>query len=464
MSTPLSPDYQNGNVSFWRRTLEAAGSRPALPGDATADVVIVGGGYTGMWTAFYLKQQAPDMRIVVLESETVGYGASGRNGGWLSGEFGGSQEKYAAESSPAAVSRMQAHLVASIDEVITIAGERGIDAEIAHDGLVYVATTLSQAKRLQHKEAHQRAWGRTPDDFRILSPNDGRPVNVHGATAFGFSPHGARINPAKLVAGLAREVEAMGVRIYEHTPVTEVQQGGVMTTRSRVRAETVLIATEGFTAGLPGRRRDWLPMNSVMIVTEPLSDAAWSEIDWRGDVLLGSIGHVFMYAQRTPDGRIAIGGRGNPYRFGSKTDTNAMARPEDVDALWKQLTTFFPAVRDSKVAHSWCGTLGVARDWCATVAFDPSTGIGHSGGYAGHGVALAHLGGRTLAELVLGEQTERTALPLVNRRIRKWEPEPLRWIGAQLIYGLYRQADRRELHGSARSSFLGTAADRISGR
>jgi glycine/D-amino acid oxidase-like deaminating enzyme len=206
----------------------------------------------------------------------------------------------------------------------------------------------------------------------------------------------------------------------------------------------VLRCTEGYTAALPGLRRALLPMNSHMVVTEPLSDAAWQEIGWNGNETLGDQAHAYMYAQRTADGRIALGGRGVPYRFASATDHLGETDPSTVAALTRVLRRMFPAAASARIDHAWCGVLGVPRDWCASVSYNPASGLGWAGGYTGVGVAASNLAGRTLADLVAGEKSPLTELPWVGHRSRAWEPEPARWSGVHGLYTLYRLADRLE--------------------
>jgi len=225
----------------------------------------------------------------------------------------------------------------------------------------------------------------------------------------------------------------------------------------------VLRATEGFTAEFGAYHRDWLPMNSSLIVTEPLPAAAWDEIGWQGSELLGDMAHYYMYAQRTADGRIAFGGRGVPYRYGSKVDDAGHTQEKTISTLRGMLATMFPAAADVPIAHAWSGVLGVPRDWCSTVEVDHTTGLGHAGGYTGHGVATTNLAGRTLRDLVLRRDTALTALPWVGWKVRRWEPEPLRWIAVQTMYRMYQAADAREArHG--RTSKIATVANLISGR
>ncbi|MFB9892731.1 NAD(P)/FAD-dependent oxidoreductase [Planobispora takensis] len=466
MSTrvPLSEDFVNGDVSFWFRSSGLPAPGAPLDGDLDADVVIVGAGYTGLWTAYYLKKADPSLRVVVLEKEFAGYGASGRNGGWLVGELAGTPERYAGTHGEEAARRFQRVMFETIDEVIAVAADEGIDADIVKGGVTTVSTNAAQDRRLHELIAHSRRWGWTEDDLRLLEPAEREErLRVAGAVNAVWSPHCARIQPAGLVRGLAGTVRALGVEIYERTPVTEIVPRAARTPYGTVRARHVIRATEGFTAGLKQYHRAWLPMNSSMIVTEPLG-ALWDSIGWQGCELLGDMAHYYMYAQRTADGRIAFGGRGKPYLYGSRVDDRGHTHEWTVEALWELLTGMFPAVRESAVAHAWSGVLGVPRDWCSTVHLDRSTGIGWAGGYTGHGVATANLAGRTLRDLILGEDTELTRLPWVDRKVRSWEVEPLRWIGVHTMYDLYRRADAREKAGLGRTSVLARVADSITGR
>ncbi|MEW9531188.1 NAD(P)/FAD-dependent oxidoreductase [Microbispora sp. NPDC049125] len=464
MSAPLSPDFVNGEVSFWYRSLGVPAPAAPLDGHLTADVAIVGAGYTGLWTAYYLKKTRPSLRVVMLEKEFAGFGASGRNGGWLTGALAGSPDRYARTHGTDAARRFQRAMFSAIDEVIRVAAEEGIEADIVKGGLFTVARGPAQAARLRDELADQREWGWTEEDVRLLSPAemDSR-LRVAEALSATWSPHCARIQPAKLVRGLAEAVRRLGVEIYERTPVTEIAPGRAVTPHGTVTAAHVLRCTEGFTATIPGHHRDWLPMNSSMIVTEPLPAGVWAAIGWEGRELLGDMAHYYMYAQRTADDRIAFGGRGKPYLFGSRIDERGHTHTWTVDALWDLLTAFFPAVASSRVAHAWSGVLGVPRDWCSTVHVDQATGIGWAGGYTGHGVTTTNLAARTLCDLVLGRDSELTALPWVDRRVRAWEPEPLRWLGVHSMYRLYRMADARESKGMTRTSALARIADMITG-
>jgi glycine/D-amino acid oxidase-like deaminating enzyme len=462
----MSTGLTNGDVSFWYRSIGLPDQRPPLPGDLEADVCVVGAGFTGLWTAYYLKHAQPDLRIVLLEREFAGFGASGRNGGWLSSELAGSRDSYAATHGYQGVVDLTHAMRGAVDEVIAVAKAEAIAADIAKDGLLHVARNRAQLGRLRDAIQHEQAWGSGPEDFVALSRDEmDERIRVDGALGGLFSPHCARVQPAKLVRGLARAVEAMGVTIFEQTTVSQIHEGRAVTNRGTVRAPIVLRCLEGFTASIPGQRRNWLPMNSSMVVSEPLPQEGWAQIGWQRAELLGDYAHGYMYAQRTADNRIALGGRGIPYRYGSRTDDRGATQGWTIAALTALMRDMFPATRDVPIAHAWCGVLGVPRDWTATVDFDRTTGLGTAGGYVGSGLTTTNLAGRTLADLVLARDTELSRLPWVGRRVRRWEPEPLRWLGVQSMYALYRMADRRETEKDLpRTSRIARVANMIAGR
>jgi len=453
----------NGSVSFWWNAIGMPERRPALPGSLRADVCIVGAGYTGLWTAYYLKKASPGLRVVVLEKSFAGYGASGRNGGWLTNSVTGGRGQYVASHGRDAAHRFQRAMNDSVDEVIRVAALENIDADIVAGGEFTVARNAAQQERLIADAAAEQSWDNT--DVELLSAAAARErIGVEGATGGMWHPHAARIQPAKLVRGLARVVEALGVEIYEDTAVSEIAPHRAITEHGTVEAEFVVRATEGFTAGLKGLRRAWLPMNSSLIVTEPLAAELWDSIGWAGREVLGDLAHAYMYAQRTADDRIAIGGRGVPYRYGSRTDSDGSTRAATIAELTGILHRFFPQTKGAAIAHAWSGVLGVSRDWSATVGLDTTTGLAWGGGYVGTGVTTTNLAGRTIADLILGVDSELVSLPWVGHRVRSWEPEPLRWLAVQGIYAAYRAADRSESAGRATTAPLATIADRISGR
>jgi glycine/D-amino acid oxidase-like deaminating enzyme len=445
-----------GGPSYWFHEMGGLPApRPSLPGGTDVDVAVVGAGYTGLWTAYYLKRADPSLRIAILEREVAGYGASGRNGGWVSGEIAFEGDR-----------RTRLAVYDTVDEVGRVCAAEGIDCDFLKGGSLSVATNEVQLARLHRHLEHRRASGDTEDDARLLERDElEQRIRLGGALAAVRTPHCARVQPAALAVGLAAAVERLGVVIHEHTPVREILPGGIARTdQGDVRASWVVRATEGYTASIRGRKRRLLPMNSSMIATEPLTPAAIAAIGWDDAETIHDLANAYVYIQRTADDRIALGGRGVPYRFGSRTDRHGEIAPGTVASLERRLRQLFPQAADTRVAHGWSGVLGVPRDWQFAVGADPHRRVAWSGGYVGVGVAAANLGGRIVADLVRGERSDLVTLPFVGHAWRRdWEPEPLRYLGVTAMYSLYRTADRREAH-TGRPSRLAGIANKITGR
>ena len=450
--------------SFW---LEGCGDdltpRPPLDGDAHFDVVIVGGGYTGLWTAYYLAGADPALSIAVVEQDICGFGASGRNGGWCSALFAGSRERTVRKHGRDAAIALQEAMFATVDEVGKVVQMEGIDVGWHKGGTLNLATTPAQLVRLRSSIHYERSWGFTEDDYRWLDAAEARErLDVAGLLGAAYTPHCARLHPAKLVRGLARAVEARGVRIFEDTAATAIELGAVRTERGRMSARVVVRATESYTATLPRMRRLLTPVYSLMIATEPLPDAFWQAVGWSGRETVTDGRHVLIYAQRTADDRVAVGGRGAPYHFASRIK-DSFDRDEAVFAeIERVLKSLMPAAKGARVTHRWGGPVGIPRDWYTSVGFDPTTGVAWAGGYVGDGVATTNLAGRTLTDLILDRSSDLTTLPWVNHRSRNWEPEPLRWVGMNLGFRLAAAADRTE-NRTGRPSRRGRLVGRLTG-
>ena len=450
--------------SFWLDQLGPRPSRPALAGDREADVCIVGGGFTGLWTAYELKRAEPGLVVIVLEARQVGFGASGRNGGWVLGKVSGSADAWRSRGGPDGPRTMVRAIQQTVEEVGAVVAVENIECDWRHGGTVTVAQSDTQLQRLRAMADVERrelgedlAWQLLDADAMAAR------IRVDGVRGGLYTPHCARVQPARLVDGLATAAERAGVTIYESSRVTKLEPGLAMTKGGHVRARYLLRATEGYTADMPGEHRALLPMNSSMIVTEPLSEAEWARIGWDGAETMLDGSHLYTYSQRTADGRIAIGGRGVPYRFGSRTDREGRVPGRTIEELRVRLASLFPSLAPVRVARAWHGILGVSRDWCPTVGLDPVSGMGYAGGYAGEGVAASNLAGRTLRDLVLGRDTDLTRLPWVGNPARDWEPEPLRFVGARGIYTMYRLADRQE-QARDHESRIAVLANKIAGR
>ncbi|MFN0154109.1 MAG: NAD(P)/FAD-dependent oxidoreductase [Gaiella sp.] len=432
--------------SLWLDGALAAGSlRPSLAGSATADVVVVGAGFTGLWAAYALSLAKPKLRILVLEAETVGYGASGRSGGFVSAGIAGESRVYARRAGAEAVIRAERAMIDGIDWIGAVVAGEGINCGWVKDGAFRVATSRSQLERVAAGIAAKRARGYGEDEFREVSAGElADEIRIAGALGGSFTPHCARVDPALLARGLADACERRGVVIHERTQVTSIGSGSVTTAAGLVRAGVVLRATEAFTTRLPGERRRYLTLRSHMLATEPLQPEVWAEIGWERRAPIADQRYQFLYGQRTRDDRIALGGRGLDYTLGGAIREQDEANARIHRRLEHDLRRLFPAAREAAITHRWAGTFAAPRDWSMGVDFDRSSGLGWAGGYSGHGVVASSLAGRTLAALVLGEEDDLTTLPWVGHRARRWEPEPLRWIAAHTIAAVLHGADRAE--------------------
>ncbi len=445
-------DYRS--LSLWWDSLpgdEPHAARAALAGPADFDVVIVGAGFTGLWSAYYLARRRPDLSIAVLEAETAGFGASGRNGGWCSGLLPLDLDTIAARSSRASALAMQRAAHQCVDEVGDVAAAEGIDARFAKGGYLRFARSPLQVDRLQEVLRHEHAWEQ--HDVVWLDRDQARErLAADGVFGALWTPHCAAIDPARLARGLAEVVERMGVTVYEQTPVTSIGPRVARTPSGDVTAKYVVRATEGYTRTLDGQRRRLLPMYSMVIATEPLPTSFWDEVGWQHRDTFNDERRFIVYAQRTADDRVVLGGRGVPYHYGSAISPRFDRAPAVYDALRLSLLEFFPQLVGSAITHGWGGVLGIPRDWWPSVVHDTTTDVITAGGYSGDGVALTNLAGRTVAALVDVEESgqrsvdddELLSLPWVGHHSPAWEPEPLRWIGINAGIRLAASIDASE--------------------
>ncbi|MDO7881531.1 NAD(P)/FAD-dependent oxidoreductase [Salinibacterium soli] len=417
-------DYRG--LSFWHDTVaDDLSPRAALPGDRDADVAIVGGGLTGLWTAWYLLDRDPALRIVVLEKDIAGFGASGRNGGWCSALFPRSTASLERAHGRDAALALRRAMIGTVDEVGRAADAAGLDIHYRKGGTVAFARSEVQLRSARADVADAERYG--VDELELWGAER---VRAAGALGASFDPACARIHPARLVRGLARALESRGVLIYEGTEVLSFESGRVRTALGEVRAPIVVSALEGYGAALPQLRRRILPLYSLMIATEPLPAEVWDEIGLEHGQTFTDYRHLLIYGQRTADDRFAFGGRGARYHWGSAIRPEYDRVPAVFDHLRRTLGELFPVIGDAAVTHRWGGPLGVPRDWHASVSFDPRSGLASAGGYVGDGLSTTNLAGRTIADLVTGTDSDLVRLPWVNHRSPDWEPEPLRFVGS----------------------------------
>jgi glycine/D-amino acid oxidase-like deaminating enzyme len=419
--------------------------RPPLEGDREVDVAIVGAGFTGLWTAYALTLRDPSLRVAVVEAEIAGYGASGRNAGFVSAGIAGEAHVYGRRQGSAGVVRAERAAIDGIDWIGDVVGRESIDCGWAKGGSYRVATSAPQLERAKAGLDAKRARGYGADDVWFVTPAEIQTeVRIAGVLGGTYTPHCARVDPARLARGLATVCERRGVVIHERSPALSIAPGRVTCVNGSLRADVVVRATEAFTTRLPGERRRYLPLASHMLATEPLSTEIWAEIGWSGCAPIADQHYQFVYAQRTPDGRIALGGRGLTYRLGGVIREADEVQPAIHGRLELALRRLFPAAGAAPVSHRWGGFFAAPRDWSMSVDFDRASGLAQAGGYSGHGVVASSLAGRTLADLITGTESDLVGLPWVGHASRRWEPEPLRFLGARTIAAVVASADAAE--------------------
>ncbi|MDH3519782.1 MAG: FAD-binding oxidoreductase [Myxococcales bacterium] len=445
------------SVSYW---FDALGAEPQvrgpLPGDLEVDVAIVGGGFTGLWTAYYLKRADPDCRVAVLERETAGYGASGRNGGWCWAKLAGLPEYVARD--PERGAALRDAVMGSVDEIGGICEREGIEADFRKAGGFMLASVPAQVARLRAMLKTVRQMGLDAAQYRWVEPAE-MTEHFRVAANFGavFMANCAGVNPAALARGIADAAERRGAAIYEQTPVLDVAPGLVRTAHGNVRAARIVLALAGYLAQLPGHRRDVLPCYNHMIATEPLPRETWERIGLARREGFGDVSRMLAYGQRTHDDRIAIGGRGLGYHFGSSIDARFDRDARTHRLLEKTLHELLPQLGDVAITHRWGGVFGMPRDLTAALRMDEATGIAVAPSYVGDGVAASNLAGRTLCDLVLERRSPLVEFPWVTHRAPRWEPEPLRWLGVRAGLALNASAERSE----RRSGRLPPLRDRV---
>jgi len=416
--------------------------RPPLEGEREVDVAIVGAGYTGLWTAYALTLRDPGLRIAVVEAETVGYGSSGRNGGFVSAGIAGEARVYDRAQGAAGIVRAERAMIEGIDWIGDAVARESIDCGWVKGGSYRIATSSPQLARVRAGLETKRARGYTDADVRFVTRAEiEAEVRVAGVLGGTYTPHCARVDPARLARGLASACERRGVVIHERSPATALVPGLVTCPGGSLGARVVVRATEAFTTRLPGERRSYLPLASHMIATEPLPAGTWNEIGWAGCAPIADQRYQFVYAQRTPDGRIALGGRGLTYRLGGAIRESDEVQPAIHGKLEQALRSLFPAAAEARVTHRWGCFFAAPRDWSMSVDYDRASGLARAGGYSGHGVVASSLAGRTLADLITGTESDLTGLPWVGHASRRWEPEPLRFVAAKTIAAVLASAD-----------------------
>jgi glycine/D-amino acid oxidase-like deaminating enzyme len=415
------------NEAVWVAESEAPRPAASLAAPRSADIAIIGGGFTGVSTAWHLRKRHPDLGIVLLEARVLGHGASGRNGGqvlhWVNG---------VTPETPEALRRIYGVTQLGIDLAEQLADRYAPPGTFRRNGCLEVYTDPQRAE-----DAHARveAWRAAGIAAEFLPKSE---LAIAGACGAILDPLAGRLNGFALLQAMRPALLAAGVVVFEDTPVQRVRPGAEVvleTPRGEVRAHAVVLATNAYTPALGFFRNGILPLHSHVLATAPLADAEWSRIGWDAWDGFSDDFDRIAYACRTPGGRLLFGGGGNPaytYRFGGALSIDVRADDSAARFMHKLMTRYFPALAQTPIAHRWAGPLAITLDRiCSMGVSGAHRNIYHALGYSGHGVALALLAGRVLADLYDGNHDAWSDLPFYQKRLLPIPPEPLRWLGYQ---------------------------------
>ena len=423
--------------NYWLDSAGKAKMRSPLRASMVADVVIVGGGFSGLWTAYYLLKQAPSLSVVVVEKHSCGYGASGRNGGWCSPRFPVDADALIRRHGRETARECILAATAGVEEIGRVIDEEGIDADYRTRGLLILARRPEHLASLSATQATFEGLGLGAHN-QLMSRHEAY-ERVHATEVYGAlaCPHGALVHPLKLVRGLAAAVERLGGVIFEGTSVTAVERRprSLAVTRfgSLEARRALVIASEAYSTAMPGLHRDLLPMSSMIAATEPLTPAQWSSIGWNAGEGISSCSPLKPYVTKTPDGRVLFGSRGAPYFYASKMPESGLTDDSLYEPLRAKAREWFPILNDVRFTHAWGGFLGVPRDWMPFVWFDKDSRYARLSGYTGRGVTTSNIGARLLAGLIAGNATGLERLPMARCSFPRWEREPFRFAAVRYV-------------------------------
>jgi glycine/D-amino acid oxidase-like deaminating enzyme len=430
-------------TSYWMTTRDYLPG-PPLEGDIEVDVAIVGGGFTGLSAAHHLTVASPGIRIALLEGEVIGFGASGRNGGFNMTLFGLTLSitalRFGKERAREAHHYMERAVETTRDLITTL----GIDCEYEHPGFLRVATSEKYRVRLLHEIEVAHSLGLTGIEW-LDRDRTQREVASPLYLGAWWEPRCGLLNPAKLSWGWRDIIAAEGVQVFERTPVTELTRQGqgirLVTPHGRVLADSVVIATNAYSHLIPQLKRKQVPAWTHIVLTEPIDPARMAEIGWQRRQGIEDARNLVHYFRLTADNRLLMGGRDVSIRYGRDMDGDL--NQATFAELEQDVVETFPALAGLPISHRWGGPVSVTVDMAPAVGCLGDRRIVYSLGCIGHGVSMTHLNGQTVADLVLGRTTELTEVFFVNRRTIPWPPEPIRSLTAAAIRGYMRWEDRR---------------------
>jgi len=404
---------------------------PAITENLDCDVAIIGGGLSGLWSAFHLHQAKSELKIALFESRHIGYGASGRNGGWISADYPVYRSTLEKRHGKKVADLVFASLKKSIDEIGSFASRHAPSAGFVKGGTVMFARNKAQEIRLKAGVDEEHQWLNREELNEV--------IRIAGARGGLHNAHCASVNPMQLVQGLAKYLSGK-IAIYEGSTASEIAPHMLAVNSCVVKASIVINATEVFR----NAPREQIPLYSLMVATEPLTDSQWKEIGNAGRATFAEGLHLINYAQRTPDNRLAIGGRGARYPFGSRKSSEIENSARVHESIRKLAQSWFPHITDLKFTHAWGGAVAITRDWEPYVRWDREFGYGVIGGYAGDGMTMTYLASKALVQEIIDGTDDVRGLHFINRRSRNWEMEPIRYAAINTLVKLSDIADYEE--------------------
>ncbi|MFB8242987.1 NAD(P)/FAD-dependent oxidoreductase [Kitasatospora purpeofusca] len=442
-------------TAFWLEDPGRPTAQPALVGDAHCDLLVVGGGYSGLWTALVAKERDPSLDVVLVEGQEVGWAASGRNGGFcaasLTHGFGNGLQRW-----PAELGRLERLGADNLDGIEATLTRYGIDAEWERTGEIDIATQPHQLDELHEVAEAVAQYGL---DVTVLDRDELR-AQVDSPTFLGgiWDKEGvAMVHPAKLAWGLKQACLGLGVRIFEHTPAETLREHGagmaVRTPYGRIFAGKVALGTNAFPSLVKRVRPFIVPVYDYALMTEPLSDEQLAAIGWKGRQGLSDSANKFHYFRLSADNRILWGGYDAVYRFGGHVRHEYDQRPETFRTLARNFFTCFPQLEGVRFTNAWGGAIDTCTRFSAFFDTAYRGRVAYAAGYTGLGVGATRFGAEVMLDLLSGERTERTELEMVRRKPMPFPPEPVRWAGIGITTRSLERADRT---GGERNLWLRT--------